>query len=129
MLIAYDSNVVINLSTVSGVTSSIVNMDADAKAVANLNASSNRVLIRMHRCNIQGCKVTEEKGKIRCSCGECNKLGHPECYVIKILNGIVQRNHFVNGVNVGETGEGLEMIASYFQNVLISASMCGRECC
>ena len=79
------------------------NMDAaatDATAIASINASSSKALSKAYRCKIQGCKVTEEKPKLRCACGECNRVGHSECYIHQILDGTVKRNHFVHGVDV-----------------------------
>ena len=67
-------------------------------AAAAINAVSNKALIKAYRCSIQGCKVSEEAPKLRCSCDGCNKMCHAECYVRKILNGSIKRTHFVSNV-------------------------------
>ena len=69
MIVEISSNFVIDGSgtkhTVKMETVVANNADVDAVAVASINASSARALNKLYRCSIQGCKVTEEKPKLR----------------------------------------------------------------
>ena len=86
-----------------GITSHIVvnkaqHLAMKPSAVAAINAASNKALIKAYRCNVQGCKVSEETPKLRCSSDGCNKMCHAQCYIRKILDASVKRTHFIAGV-------------------------------
>ena len=65
-------------------------------AAAALNAASHKALVKAYRCSIQGCKVSDDTPKLRCSSDGCHKTCHADCYIRKILNGSVTRTHFVS---------------------------------
>ena len=87
MLVDITAHIVVDATILSSMNPS---------AVAALNAASNKALIKAYRCSIQGCKVSEESPKLRCSSDTCNKMCHTECYIRKILDGSIKRTHFIS---------------------------------
>ena len=56
-----------------------------------------RAKAKAARCNVQACKVLDPKvSKLACACAPaCRKVAHVDCYVKLILNGSINRCHFI----------------------------------